>query len=413
MKPQRIKPLSTLPFIAGIMWILRSLGHLLTGFNKVADDDIAITSEVEITTKDRLGSVVDKRTEIRHGTQLPGYLALAFIVFSYFFYDKISEASLYILTETPYLMLTPLFISGFIASLYKKDIKNFTKDEVIGVWSLSWHYVAGFILSFFLTYCLFMLGAFKIDSINAFTLIVLMLPTTIFVFVAFVAPISLSITAIITHLRIKKFKALYSPVLILLILFSHIFNAGYTSTLNDFGAGHLLNFVKEITNRAAYIKHDWEYRAPTGFELFNGSGNNYSKAVRTINSELKQEFDNRNEYFDERAKHSSNKKKPMSYEKFKELQSTSGYQAYKKQKTPPKGKGSLILDISPRKTTVKIKRKGDSKRTLITYKPGMLLKTGTYYVTVSRDGYKTKPVTVKIKDQEHALERINLKVNRR
>jgi len=410
MKPQRIKALSTLPFIAGIMWMLRSLGHLLTGFSKVADDDIDITSEVEITTKDRLGSVVDKRTEIRHGTDLPGYLALAFIAFSYFFYDKVSGASLYILTQTPYLMLTPLFISGFIASLFKKDIRNFTKGEVISAWSLSWHYVAGFILSFFLTYCLWVLGAFELEYINAFTITVLMLPTTIFVFVAFVAPISLSITAIITHFRIKKFRVLYSPVLILFILFAHILNSGFTSKLNNFGIGYFLYHAKVIS---ANIKNDWEHRAPTELELFNGSGNNYSKAIRTINGELKQEFDNRKEYFDEREKHSSNKKKPMSYEQFKKLKSTSGYKAYKNQKAPPKGKGSLVLDISPRNSTVNIKRRGDPKRTLFIYKPGMLLSPGAYYVTVSRDGYQTKPVTVEIKDQEHALERINLKAKRR
>lgn len=413
MKVQRIKALSTLPFIAGIIWVLRSLGYLLLGFSKVADDDSAIKSEVEVTTKDHLGSVVDRRSEVRHGTGLPGYLALALIAFSYFFYDKVSGASQYILTETPYLMLAPLFISGFIASLFKKDIKNFTKGEVIGVWSLSWHYVAGFILSFFLTYCLWILGAFELDYINAFTLIFVMLPTTIFIFVAFIAPISVSITAIITHLRIKKFRALYSPALILLILFAHILNSGYTSKLKDFGAGHFLNFVKEMSYKSANNKKDWGYRAPRELALFNGSGNNYSKAIRTIKGELKQEFDNRKEYFDEREKHSTNKKKPMSYEKFKQLKSTSGYKAYTKQKTPPKGKGSLVLEITPRNTTIKIKRSGDSKGTLFPYKSGMLLKPGYYYVTVSRDGYKAKPVTVEIKDQERALARINLKAKRR
>ncbi|MDA0149365.1 hypothetical protein [Vibrio sp. LaRot3] len=419
MKPNRIKALSTVPLIAGVMFLLRSVSGFFSFFNRFTEEDLEIKSEVEITTHDQLGSVVDKRRETRYGTGLPGFLALAFIVFSFFFGGKVIDISQFIIFETPYLMLSPIFIAGFIASLYKKDLQSADTGLSFGVKGYSWHYVVGFILSFPLTYCLWVLDAFEIDPINAFTIGILALPLTFFVFVSFVAPLSLCITAIFTHLRIKKLRALYSPVLPVFILSAYILHTGHTSKLNELGVGNLIEQVRLFDYRNSrpssiplWSEEYNSYYAERA--LFDGTGNNYSKALKNVYVDIKNKFIKKQEYFEVLNVYSGY----LSYEMFKEFQSTNEYKVFKNQTALPENRGSLFLDITPytnyySSRRVKLYFGKDGKRHSISYKPGMLLPSGYYKIVATQNGYRDTREQVYVKNQETIIQSIHLSESRR
>jgi hypothetical protein len=199
-------PYLNIPVIGGIISILVAIAYSLKWIGQFTAKDSSTRTTTEHFVRGggflNDGDRVVKKTH-EHGSPAP-LILIAIVGYAiYLLSTMVVDVTLY-LGQSDFALLAPICLTGLIAALHKKDINKYVeanppeKEQ----FPLSWHFIAGLLVAYVIAGNLEDAFVFKTQTV--FEFFILFIPITLYIFFAFVAPISIAITFIVAYYKSRK-----------------------------------------------------------------------------------------------------------------------------------------------------------------------------------------------------------------
>jgi hypothetical protein len=406
MKIEEIKdhPYFNLPIVGGLAIIALQIWLMAKRLGAVKKKDSETLFERKYINDN--GSIYKKK---EYGSVLPPLLLVALIGILIELTNSVVNITHY-LFSSPLVLLLPFCVSGFIASLQKESINEYLKGKPSDDRQLSFHFILGFFVSFVIAWYLAKTEhVFELRDTVDFLFIYI--PASLYIFLGFLAPISIGITFTATHFKIEKqhssrkkstrLMVITGFLLTLIIASKHYYthynlaNAPARKAANiqkdkEDGIAKNIRLLKEkksairvqpninactveiLTYGGTYFK---DMIVPSGVHKIQVSRQGYNTETITINAKYGLTIVSAN--LTEMTKRDKTKARKRSNE------------LYKKRASLLTRKATLKFNLEPRHARVEIL---NSKKT---YTNDMIVDAGKYDIRVSAQGYITHTETYK------------------